>query len=175
MRRWIIWLPLIGALLLGAFLFLRLEQPRDEFVRSAMVGKPLPAFDLPPVAEGMAGLRSSDFADGKPRLINLFGSYCIPCIAEAPQLDALKKAGVEIDAIAISDKAEGVATFLARYGNPFSRIGNDPTGAMQLAFGATGVPETYVIGGDGKIFYQHIGEIRDDDVPMLLKKLEAAR
>lgn len=175
MRRWLIWLPLVGALLLGAFLLLKLEQPRDEFVRSAMVGKPLPTFNLPPVVESVAGFSNRDFADGKPRLLNLFGSYCIPCIAEAPQLDALKKAGAEIDAIAISDKADGVAVFLARYGNPFTRIGDDPTGAMQLALGASGVPETYVIAGDGRILYQHIGEIRADDVPMLLAKLKGAR
>lgn len=175
MRRWLIWLPLVGALLLGALLLLKLEQPRDEFVRSAMVGKPLPTFNLPSVVEGVAGFSNRDFADGKPRLLNLFGSYCIPCIAEASQLDALKKAGAEIDAIAISDKPEGVAVFLARYGNPFTRIGDDPTGAMQLALGASGVPETYVIAGDGRILYQHIGEIRDDDVPMLLAKLKGAR
>lgn len=170
--RWKLWAPVLILAAIGGFALYQLGQPKDEFVRSAMVGKKLPAFDLPPATQGVDRLDAKSFADGKPRLLNLFGSYCIPCIAEAPQLDALKKAGAEIDAVAISDKPDGVAAFLARYGNPYSRIGDDPTGALQLQLGASGVPETYVIAGDGTIIYQHIGDIRADDVPMLLGKLK---
>lgn len=170
--RWKYWIPMLLLAIVGGFALRGLSEPKDEFVHSAMVGKKLPAFALKPATEGVEGLNAQDFADDKPRLLNLFGSYCIPCIAEAPQLDALKKAGAEIDAVAISDKPEGVAEFLKKYGNPFTRIGDDPTGSLQLALGASGVPETYVIAGDGTIIYQHIGDIRADDVPMLLGKLK---
>lgn len=175
MRRWLLWLPLVGILLLGAFLLLKLQQPRDEFVHSAMIGKPLPAFAFPAMIEGTSGIASKDYADGKPRLINLFGSWCAPCIAEAPQLEALKRAGVEIDGVALHDTPKDVGTFLSQHGNPYRRIGDDRDWQIPVILGSTGVPETYVIGGDGRIAYQHIGEIRPEHVQMLLKKLRDAR
>jgi cytochrome c biogenesis protein CcmG/thiol:disulfide interchange protein DsbE len=114
-------------------------------------------------------------ADGTPRLLNIFASWCIPCRAEAPHLETLKEAGVQIDAIAIRDRPEDVAAFLAEFGNPFRRIGADTELAVQLKLGSSGVPETYVIGGDGTILYQHIGDIRAEHVPMLLDRLKAAK
>jgi cytochrome c biogenesis protein CcmG/thiol:disulfide interchange protein DsbE len=114
-------------------------------------------------------------ADGKPRLLNIFASWCLPCKAEAPHLETLKAAGVEIDAIAIRDKPEDVAAFLAEFGNPFRRIGSDNEMAVQLMLGSSGVPETYVIDGDGTILFQHIGDIRAEHVPMLIEKVNAAK
>ena len=114
-------------------------------------------------------------AGGKPRLLNIFASWCVPCAAEAPQLMVLKQAGVEIDAIAIRDARADVDGFLARNGNPFARIGLDARSAVQIALGSSGVPETFVIDGAGRIAYQHIGEIRADDVPMILEKLRDAQ
>jgi hypothetical protein len=75
--------------------------------------------------------------------------------------------------VAIRDRPEDVAAFLAAYGNPFSRIGKDDISAVQLSIGSSGVPETFVIDGKGVIRYQHIGDIRDSDVSVLLA--EAAR
>ena len=98
----------------------------------------------------------------------------MPCIAEAPQLLALQQAGVEINAIASRDTPEDVANFLNRWGNPYSRIGSDTTSKVQLAIGSSGVPETFVIDGKGIIVYQHIGEIRQEDVPKLLDLLREA-
>ena len=88
---------------------------------------------------------------------------------------ALKQAGVPIDAIAIRDARPDVDAFLARYGNPYARIGLDARSAVQIALGSSGVPETFVIHGKGRIAYQHIGDIRADDVPMILEKLRAAQ
>ena len=113
--------------------------------------------------------------DGKPRLLNIFASWCLPSKAEAPHLEALKSAGVEIDAIAIRDKPEDVAAFLAEFGNPFRRIGSDSEMAVQLKLGSSGFPETYVLGGDGTILFQHIGDIRAEHVPMLIEKVNAAK
>lgn len=174
-RRLIFWVPLMILALLGGIALYGLVVPKDDYVHSAMVGKKLPAFTLPPATESVQGLASKDMATGKPRLLNIFASWCIPCRAEAPHLEALKKAGVEIDAIAIRDKPEDVAAFLKQYGNPFARIGADQDMAVQLALGSSGVPETYVIGGDGTILYQHIGDIRAEHVPVLLKRLEDAK
>ena len=172
---WFRWIVLaLAAGLLGLFAYM-LTQPKDEFVESAMVGKPIPAFDLPPAVPDRPGLSSADLADGRPKLLNVFASWCVPCAAEAPNLAKLEAAGANIVAVAIRDRPEDVARFLEVYGNPFSRIGKDDISAVQLSIGSSGVPETFVIDGKGVIRYQHIGDIRDSDVPVLLEKLREAR
>ncbi len=152
-----------------------LTQDKDQSVPSAMIDKPLPEFDLPPATPGIAGLKRADLIGGEPRLLNVWASWCLPCIAEAPQLEALKQQGVEIVGVAIRDKPEDVADFLARYGNPYSRIGADDISSLQIEIGAAGVPETFVIDAKGNIRYQHIGDIRQNDVPKLLEILEDVR
>jgi len=175
MRKLLIWLPLALFLGLAALFASGLLKPDDHVVSSKLVGQPLPAFTLPPAATDRPALASTDLATGKPRLLNIFASWCVPCAAEAPQLMALKRAGVEIDAIAIRDARPDVDAFLRRYGNPYSRIGLDARSGVQIALGSSGVPETFVIDGEGKIAYQHIGDIRADDVPMILQRLRDAQ
>ena len=97
-----------------------------------------------------------------------------PCAAEAPQLAALQRQGADIVSVAVRDTPDDVARFLARYGNPYSRIGADDLSQVQLGIGSSGVPETFVIDGQGIIRYQHIGDIREPDVAMLLGKLQEA-
>ena len=172
--RWARWLPLA---IFAAFVVLAvagLLWPAQREVASAMIGKPLPEFTLPAAVPDRPGLSKADFADGKPRLLNIFASWCIPCAVESPQLAQLSAAGVEIHGIAIRDRTEDVSSFLARNGNPFSRIGRDDVSAVQLGIGSSGVPETFVIDGKGVIRYQHIGDIRAEQVPMILEKLKEA-
>jgi cytochrome c biogenesis protein CcmG/thiol:disulfide interchange protein DsbE len=152
----------------------QLTQPKQEFVESRMIGKPLPYFELRPAFAELPGAASADFRDGKPRLLNIWASWCLPCIAEAPQLEALAQSGAEIIGVAIRDRPEDVARFLAQHGNPYTRIGADDLSEVQLAIGSSGVPETFVIDGKGRITHQHIGDIRADDVPILLSKLAEA-
>ncbi len=152
----------------------QLGQPKNEFVESAMIGEPLPAFDLRPAFAGQPGLANTDLADGKPRLVNIFASWCVPCRAEAPQLEALRASGADIVGIAIRDRPEDVAAFLAVYGNPFTAIGADDISEVQLALGSSGVPETFVIDGNGVITYQHIGDIRPEHVQTILHELREA-
>ncbi len=172
--RYSLWIIVgLAAALFGLFAY-QLSQPKDEFVESAMVGEPMPDFDLPPAVQSRPGLGRADLADGQPKLLNVFASWCIPCAAEAPQLEALERAGANIVAVAIRDRPEDVERFLAIYGNPFTRIGRDDISEVQLAIGSSGVPETFVIDGNGVITYQHIGDIREDDVPMLLDELRKA-
>lgn len=175
MKRWLLWAPLLVFLVLMGLALRGLVAPGETVVKSALVGKPLPEFALKPIVPGKPGLTRGDLATGEPRLLNVFASWCVPCIAEAPQLMRLKQAGVEIDAIAIRDTSAAVAAFLARNGDPYARIGSDPQSAVQIGIGSSGVPETFVIDGQGRIAAQHIGDIRDEDVPKLLKALEDAR
>ena len=171
---WRMWLPLLvffGFLGLAGY---QLTQPKDDFVRSAMVGRDVPYFDLPPAYAELPGASSADLADGQAKLLNIWASWCLPCIAEAPQLEALHEQGANIVGIAIRDKPVDVARFLAEHGSPYSRIGRDDLSEVQLAIGSSGVPETFVIDGKGRITYQHIGDIRERDVPILLEKLREA-
>ena len=177
--RWTLWLPLA---LFGGFValvVLGLVRPASHDVPSQMIGKPLPKFALPAAAGGKPGLANSDFVGpanqgGKPRLLNFFASWCIPCGVEAPVLAELARQGAEIDGIAIRDHRADLAAFLARNGNPYTRLGADDVSAVQLAIGSSGVPETFVIDGHGVIRYQHIGDIRPEEVPMMLQKLKEA-
>lgn len=153
----------------------RLIAPNDPTVRSQLVNRPVPEFELAQVVPVVPGLRSTDLATGEPRLLNLFASWCIPCVAEAPVLEDLKRRGVQIDGIAIRDTPGGIAAFLGRYGNPYSRIGSDPTSRAQLALGSAGVPETFVIDGKGVIRLQFVGPIGRGDVPKVLEELEKVR
>ena len=171
---WVLWLPL--ALFVGFFVLVMfgLLRPADREVASAFIGKPLPAFDLRPAVPERPGLKTAEMATGKPKLLNVFASWCIPCAAEAPQLAALAQQGVEIDGVAIRDRQEDVQRFLSQYGNPFARIGADDISTVQLAIGSSGVPETFVIDGNGVIRHQHIGDIRAEDIPKILEKLKEA-
>lgn len=174
MNRWRLWVPL---LLFAGFVGLAgymLTKPKDEFVESRMIGQDLPYFALRPAVQDRPGVASADFKSGQPRLLNIFASWCLPCIAEARQLEILAAQGVQIDGIAIRDRPEDVAAFLARHGNPYQRIGADDLSEVQLAIGSSGVPETFVIDGAGRIAYQHIGDIRPEHMPILMQKLAEA-
>lgn len=173
-RLWL-WVPLALFAFFAGLAGYMLTQEKDQFVESTMIGEPLPEFTLDPAFAGLPGAATRDLVGGSPRLLNIWASWCLPCIAEAPQLEALKDQGVEIIGIAIRDRPEDVANFLSRYGNPYTRIGSDRISEVQLAIGSSGVPETFVIDGGGVIRYQHIGDIREDDVPVLLAELEKAR
>jgi cytochrome c biogenesis protein CcmG/thiol:disulfide interchange protein DsbE len=172
--RFALWIPLALFAFFSGLAAYMLTQPKAEFVESTMIGQPLPAFALDPAFDGLPGTSKADFA-GKPKLLNIWASWCLPCIAEAPQLEALKQQGIEIIGIAIRDRPEDVANFLTRHGNPYTRIGSDRISEVQLAIGSSGVPETFVIDAKGMIRYQHIGDIRPDDVPVLLAELEKAQ
>jgi cytochrome c biogenesis protein CcmG/thiol:disulfide interchange protein DsbE len=174
-RRWLLWVPLTLFVAVIGIAVYALRQPQEREIRSRLKGQPLPAFDLPAIVPGKPGLASKDFASGKPRLLNIMASWCVPCIAEAPQLMALRRAGAEIDAIAIRDTPEDLQAVLTSRGDPYVRVGSDTRSAVQLALGSAGVPETFVIDGHGKIVDQHIGVIRDEDVPDLLAELEKAK
>jgi cytochrome c biogenesis protein CcmG/thiol:disulfide interchange protein DsbE len=174
-KRFWLWAPLAGFVIFFVVVAFGLVSPADRKVDSKMVGKSVPPFELPPAIEGRAGLASRDLGAGEPRLLNVFASWCVPCIAEAPVLMEIKRRGAKIDAIAIRDRPEDVAAFLQRNGDPYERIGSDVGSRVQLAMGSSGVPETFVVDGRGVIRYQHIGDIRPENVDEILSELEKAK
>lgn len=175
MSRLLRFVPLLVLLAFVVAVAWRLSRPAEEEIRSQLVGKPVPAFALEPALPAKPGLASADLAKGQPRMVNVFASWCVPCIAEAPLLMELKRQGVAIDAVAVRDKPEDVAAFLVRHGDPFERIGSDLDSKVQLALGSSGVPESFIVDGRGIIRYQHMGPIEPDDIPEVLRQWEAAK
>ncbi len=175
MKRLVLWVPLAIFVLFTVTVALGLYSPSDRTIRSRLVGKPVPEFALQPAVASHPPLSSDLLKSGEPRLVNVFASWCVPCAAEAPQLLALKRRGIPIDAIAIRDRPEDVAAFLAKYGDPFERIASDPQTQVQIALGSSGVPETFVVDGRGIIRHQHIGDIRPEHMADIVKAYEAAK
>jgi cytochrome c biogenesis protein CcmG, thiol:disulfide interchange protein DsbE len=173
-RKLIIWLPFALCVLLFGMFLVGLLNPSDRIIASQMVGKPLPEFSAGPGMPGQPGAATADYRDGRPRLLNIFASWCVPCVAEIPMLTRLKAMGVEVDGLAVHDNSPALAKFLSENGNPYSRIGLDSDGRGQIAFGSAGVPETFVVDGKGTIIYQHIGVVTETDIPKLLSLLGKA-
>jgi cytochrome c biogenesis protein CcmG/thiol:disulfide interchange protein DsbE len=172
--RWSLWVLVAFFALVGLFA-LQLSRPKNDQVQSTMIGKSVPQFALPAAVPQLPGLSSTDLADGQPHLLNVFASWCVPCAAEAPQLAELRRRGAPIVAVAIRDRTEDLEGFFQQYGNPFSRVGKDDLSRVQFLIGSSGVPETFVIDGKGVIRHQHIGDIRPEDVPDLLRWLKEAQ
>ena len=168
-------IPIILLVWLVSGLAWRLIKPANPAIPSQLVELPVPAFGLPPAIPTKAGLSSADLAGGQPRLLNVFASWCLPCIGEAPVLSELKRRGVKIDAIAVRDRPDAVTAFLSEHGDPYERIGADANSRVQIALGSSGVPETFVIDGRGVIRHQYIGPMSAANIPGVLKQLEQAR
>jgi cytochrome c biogenesis protein CcmG/thiol:disulfide interchange protein DsbE len=175
MSRSIRFAPLVLLFLIIVALVWRLATPPDTNVHSTLQGRPVPAFELAAAIPTKPGLSSDELATGQPRLLNIFASWCVPCIGEIKVLQQLKNRGVAIDGIAVRDRPEDLTDFLARNGDPYERIGSDLQSQVQIDLGSSGVPESFVIDGKGVIRYQHIGAIEASDVPTILSKLEQAR
>jgi cytochrome c biogenesis protein CcmG/thiol:disulfide interchange protein DsbE len=175
MKRLVLWVPL-GLFVLAVLLFAAyLRAPSDRQIRSQLVGKALPQFALPAALPGRPSVEQRVFTAGRPRILNVFASWCVPCIAEAPHLETLARRGIPIDAVAIRDRPEDIAQFLSRYGDPYQGIGLDADSRVQLSLGSSGVPETFVIDGSGVIRHQHIGPIDETNLPDILAAWEAVR
>jgi cytochrome c biogenesis protein CcmG/thiol:disulfide interchange protein DsbE len=139
---------------------------------STLIGKPLPAFNLPAVRPGDAGLSSTQVAQGgQPRLLNVFASWCVSCRVEHPLLLALKAHGVPIEGLDWKDKAADGARYLVEQGDPYQRVGNDEGGRAGIDLGVAGVPETFVVDGAGRVRYKQVGPITPDDWNRTIKPL----
>jgi cytochrome c biogenesis protein CcmG/thiol:disulfide interchange protein DsbE len=168
-------IPIILLVWLVGGLAWRLIKPADPAIPSQLVERQVPPFDLPAGIAGKPGLKSSDLATGEPRLLNIFASWCVPCVAEAPVLAKLRGRGVKIDAIAVRDTPEAIGAFLRQRGDPYERLGADPRSSAQIALGSSGVPETFVIDGRGVIRHQYIGPLSEANIPGVLDQLKEAR
>ena len=163
-------LPLILVAMLLSLLFVALRLGEPSVLPSALIGKTVPDFSLPalsgPLGESgpVPGLSSAQLKAGKVSILNVWASWCAPCIAEHPQLIELSKQGIPLYSINYKDTPDAARRFLANHGNPFRAIGADESGFTAIDFGVYGVPETFVIDGNGRIAYRFPGPLTPEIV-----------
>jgi cytochrome c biogenesis protein CcmG/thiol:disulfide interchange protein DsbE len=158
-------LPLAIFLALAVLFYVGLHEGDPSLLPSALIGKPMPKTDLPPI-EGLTrdgkpvpGLSDATFK-GKVTLVNVWASWCIPCHDEVPFLEALSHdKRIQLVSINYKDAPGDARRFLGRYGNPFAASGADRSGRESINWGVYGVPETYVIDRDGRIAFKLVGPI----------------
>lgn len=175
-RRLLIALPLVLFIgLVVAFVF-RLGNDDPSRLPSALIGRPAPATVLPALdglkVDGAAvpGL-TPEALSGHVSVVNVWASWCVPCHDEAPLLDALHAdKRFRIIGINYKDVADNARRFLGRYGNPFDAVGVDANGRAAIEWGVYGVPETFIVGRDGKIAFKLVGPITIDNVDSVLKR-----
>lgn len=128
---------------------------------SVLIGKPVPEFALPPVQGRTLGLSSIDL-QGEVSLVNVFASWCTACREEHPLFMRLSTSGVvPIHGLNYRDRPEDAAGWLDELGDPYTRTGADRNGRVGIDWGVYGVPETFVVGPDGRIAYKHVGPVTE--------------
>src|SRR6476620_3310442 len=169
-RSWLVALPLVGFIALAGIFLLRLHGGDPSKIPSALIGQPAPQTALPAL-EGlvhngaqMPGLDPANFK-GKVSVVNVWASWCVPCHDEAPLLTELAKDNrLQVIGINYKDGRDGSSRFLGRYGNPFRIVGVDGNGRAAIEWGVYGVPETFVVGHDGKIVYKLVGPVTPGNI-----------
>ncbi|WP_024514822.1 DsbE family thiol:disulfide interchange protein [Bradyrhizobium sp. Tv2a-2] len=168
-------LPLVAFMALAAIFWFRLGNDDPSRIPSALIGHPAPQTALPAL-EGLSnngtqvpGLDPAAFK-GKVSIVNVWASWCVPCHEEAPLLTELAKdTRIQLVGINYKDTADNARRFLGRYGNPFASVGVDGNGRAAIEWGVYGVPETFIVGRDGKIAYKLVGPITPDNLESVVK------
>lgn len=163
MTRALATLPILIALIVGGLFLWGLNPDRDpNAIPSVLISNPAPEFDLAPVdGIGVPGLSRADLTDNPvPVVVNVFASWCVPCRAEHAVLTRMvEQGGVRLMGINYKDKPEDARAWLEELGNPYERIGSDPNGRAGIEWGISGVPETFIVSGDGTVLYRYVGPV----------------
>lgn len=168
---------LVVVALVGLFLSMMGGDRNPQEIKSVLVGKPVPDFTLPALDGSGAPLSAADLKTGKPVLVNFFASWCVPCRAEHDNLMRLAhEVGLPVMGIAYKDDPVKSIRFLDELGNPFTKTASDLDGRVAIDWGVSGVPESFLIDGEGVVRYRHWGPIVGDSFKKrLLPKLEEIR
>ena len=164
-QRAIVLLPFICFVALAGLFFVRLHAGDPGRIPSALIGHPVPGTNLPAVpglerdGKPMPGVSAADFR-GHVTIVNVWASWCVPCHDEVPFLERLgADPRIRLVGINYKDQPDNARRFLNRYGNPFIASGADQNGRAAIEWGVYGVPETFLIGRDGRIAYKLVGPI----------------
>jgi len=180
-RSFLVLLPVVVFAVLAVVFFIRLRSGADpQALPSALIGKPVPAFALGPVAglqakgQPVPGLTSADLKGGVT-VLNVFASWCAPCQIEHPMLMRLaQEPGIRLVGIDYKDPGDAGRRWLERHGLPFSAVGADGTGRAGIDLGVYGVPETFIIGPDGTVRDKLVGILTPDNYASVLERIRAA-
>lgn len=180
-RRWVVALPLVIFAALAGLLLVRLGGGDPARIPSALIGAPAPQTALPALAgltrdgQAVPGLDPNVFK-GKVSVVNVWASWCVPCHEEAPLLTTLSEdKRLQMIGINYKDSPENARRFLGRYGNPFGIVGVDGGGRAAIDWGVYGVPETFIVGRDGRIAYKLVGGVTEENFePVLKREIERA-
>lgn len=175
-RAFLVLLPLIAFIAVAALFYSVLKPDLNpDLIPSALIGKPAPDFDLPPLDgltadnQPVPGLKKADLL-GHVTLVNIFASWCGPCREEHPALlELAKDKRFRLVAINYKDRPENARHFLEELGNPFAAIGVDARGRTGIDWGVYGVPETFVVGPDGIIRYKLVGVVSEESFAKVLE------
>jgi len=156
-------------------------------VPSALIGRPAPTITLAAL-EGLQregkpvpSFAMADLATGRATIVNVFASWCAPCRVEHPFLvamaesEAVKAGKVALVGLNYKDEAQNARRFLGALGNPYSAVGADQTGRAAIEWGVYGVPETFVVAGDGRILEKHVGPLDAQSAGRILARAVAGR
>ncbi len=178
-RAWV-FVPLAIFLAVAILFQFALKSGDPSKLPSALIGKPVPATDFAALeglnaAQGaVPGFTAADLAKGEVTVVNFWASWCGPCVDEHPLLvDLAKEPGLKLVGVNYKDEAENARRFLGRYGNPFAALGVDPKGRGAIEWGVYGMPETFVVDGQGRIAYKHVGPLTAQSIAQ--KVLPAVR
>jgi len=180
-NRFVLLLPLILFLALAALFLIRLGSGDPSRIPSALIGRPVPTTSLAPVpglqrnGKPLPGLDPAEF-QGRVSLVNVWASWCVPCHDEVPFLQQVAEdPRIRLVGINYKDQPDNARRFLNRYGNPFAASGADENGRAAIEWGVYGVPETFVVGRDGRIAYKLVGPITAENFErVLLPELQKA-
>lgn len=180
-RRLLVTLPLLAFFGLAVLFLVRLGAGDPSRIPSALIGRPVPTFALPPLpGRAGPGLDDAELRAGHVTLVNVFASWCVECHQEHALLMALaqdfklKGQGAVLDGIVYKDNPEDARRYLGQKGDPYAALGDDRSGRTAIDFGVYGVPETFVIKGDGTIAYKLIGPVTDGNIGTLMAEVDKA-
>ena len=168
--RLVFFVPVVVVLGLVGVFFLALQRDDLGEVQSVLIGTVVRPFDIRGLADAdaaaeISALSDRDLKQGTMSVVNFWASWCAPCQIEHPQLMALaERDGVQLYGINYKDEDEKARAFLEKLGDPFERVGVDEEGRVWIDWGLTGVPETFVIDGGGRIVMKHIGPLTEEDI-----------
>jgi cytochrome c biogenesis protein CcmG/thiol:disulfide interchange protein DsbE len=159
-RGWLTILPVAVFLVLAALLYRGLSGDPAE-IPSVLINKPVPDFTLAPVAAlSLPGLAAADLKKGNITLVNVWASWCVPCRTEHPLLMKLaRREDLRVVGINYKDDPENARRFLNTLGNPFAAVGSDAVGRAAVDWGVYGVPESFLVDGEGVIRLKWIGPL----------------
>ncbi|ABV93594.1 putative thioredoxin [Dinoroseobacter shibae DFL 12 = DSM 16493] len=161
-----------GAGYIASTVFLRDDAPPPP-EPGARAGRPAPPLTLGPLRD-QPFLTYADLTVPGPKLVNWWASWCAPCRAEHPSLMALAAEGVPIHGITHRDTEADSLGFLAELGSPFAKLGADTTLATYRDWNLTGLPETYVLNGEGRVVLRHAGPVLSNIVRDYIRPALAA-